>query len=236
MKIGVDQLKRFVDVAGVSHEGFEMIASAGSLTANVMNNDRNVVLVVEMQTEGGDESKFRMQRDILMKYLRNIDSKTVDMTSDDTLITFEGEDVKLFIPQVISSITDKTKKPLPKSIDWETQSTLSFTPTAVKKVLAVADNIGELVITFIASGGKVTAKIKRTAIVKNVAEVSNGDADFTVSYHLGALKDAFQGASDKPVFLTIYAETEQGRPPSSFNYSSGDLLISGLIAEWKEKE
>lgn len=64
MKIGIDQLKRFIDIAGVNKDGFEAIASAGTLTSNVMNDDRNVVVIVEMQTKAGDEAKFRLQRDI----------------------------------------------------------------------------------------------------------------------------------------------------------------------------
>lgn len=55
------------------------------------------------------------------------------MTSDDTLITVEGEDVKLFIPQVVSAITDKTKKPLPQSMsNWEMQSKLTFPQLKLK--------------------------------------------------------------------------------------------------------
>lgn len=155
MKIGIDQLKRFIDIAGVNKDGFEAIASAGTLTSNVMNDDRNVVVIVEMQTKAGDEAKFRLQRDIFLKYLRNIDGKMVDMTSDDTLITVEGEDVKLFIPQVVSAITDKTKKPLPQSMsNWEMQSKLTFSPVKIKKILSVVDNVGERVITLVISGGK----------------------------------------------------------------------------------
>jgi len=237
MKIGIDQLKRFIDIAGVNKDGFEAIASAGTLTSNVMNDDRNVVVIVEMQTKAGDEAKFRLQRDIFLKYLRNIDGKMVDMTSDDTLITVEGEDVKLFIPQVVSAITDKTKKPLPQSMsNWEMQSRLTFSPVKIKKILSVVDNVGERVITLVISGGKITAKIKKRAIVKDIGEVTDGETDFTISYHIGAFNDAFQGALDKPVFVTIYSPIENDRPPSSFNYSSGDLLISGLLADWREKE
>lgn len=98
------------------------------------------------------------------------------------------------------------------------------------------DNVGERVITLVISGGKITAKIKKKAIVKDIGEVTDGETDFTVSYHIGAFNDAFQGALDKPVFVTIYSPIENDRPPSSFNYSSGDLLISGLLADWREKE
>lgn len=236
MKIGIDQLKQYIDVAGINGDGFEAVLSAGLLTTNVMNNDRNVALVIEMPTEDGGESKFRMQREIALKYLKNIDGAMVDITSDDTLITVEGENVKVFFPQVTPVIIDKTKKPLPKVIDWTIQSTIILPPQNIRKIIDVADNIGEKILTFVAVDGKITAKVKKTAIIKNVATVDGDAKDFTVSYHVSALKDALFGSKSQPASITIYEQTEQGRPPSSFAYATDAFMVSGLMAEWSEKE
>jgi hypothetical protein len=236
MIVDADQLKRYIDIAGINADGFEVAVTAGMMVTNVMNNDRNVVLVAEMPIKDGSELKLRIQREIFLKYLRNLDGSVVGINADDTLITIVGGEVTIFFPQIVERITEKTKKPLPDTGKWDIQSIMYLTPQMVSKITSLADSLDEKIVTFVAVDGEVAIWVKKKAMVKKVATVAEGSTNFKVSYHIGSLKDAFSGARDTNVTLMLYKPVSAGRPPSAFAYSNGPILVSGLIAEWSEKE
>lgn len=235
MIILLDKLKKFVDIAGINNDGFEIVVSAGIMSANVLNNDRNVVLVAEHSVKAGDEMKLRIQRDFFMKYLRNISSKEVLVESDDTMIKIEGGNLTLTFPQIVSRVTDGTKKVLPDTSNWKRQASVTISPSVIQDIISVTENIGEKIVTFTCTGGILTVKVKRTAVLKSVCSVECMD-DIVVSFHIGAFKDALGGCKTNGAIINIFEETKQGRPPIVFLYNTDDIVVSGLMAEWREKE
>jgi len=233
MKVDVGKLKQFIDIVGFSIGGIDIKVTESSMTASVINDVRNVVVMVELPVIEGKESNLRIEKEIFLKYLRNIGDKVVDITSDDTLITISDENVEIYFPQIHPSIVSKSRKELPKDLNWKLESSFSISSDHIKKILSITDNVNEKVVVIESKDGNIKAKIKNKAIVKNMGKIISGD-DFTVKYHLKSLVDAMSGAFKTNVIISTYKDEGEGlgKPPSTFSYIIDDMCVSGIIAEW----
>ncbi len=237
MKLETNLFKKFVDIVGINKDGFDATLENGTLMCNVINNDRNTVVVTELVgINSGETMNLRMHRDMIQKVLRSLGGKEIDFAASDEIVTITDGKTTLYVPQLLKVITEKTIKPLPKN-SWEPEATISFNSSDIKHIIKVAENTGVLVVRFVITQKGVTVFLRQSANIKDFGHVTaynSAEEKIEIAFHLGQIKDSFENI-EGIINLNVGKLVGNSRPPSSFTHSSMGFLVSGLLSEWKEK-
>lgn len=223
MLLKVNELTKFIELAGIGIGGLFEAHSDKFLNSSVANGTNTILLEVEMNVNSDEVYDFYFIREMAVKYLKNFKDVVNIKANKDTIELSDGKLV-IYMPQGAVDKSQANTRRIAKALP-PMKTTFVIKVEDLAKILAVAKSADDSVIKIDVEEKSVTFLVGNKAKLVSESTVT-GEPPTSVFLRI----DTIEGVLLKADRTVTFESTNDMNIPVKFSFESGNIGVSGYIA------